>query len=419
VRIVPVSTLPWFIILLLLFSSQHIALLSNQIPLTLIALPLSIVYLIGTGATVLDRRLMFLYILCTIAIATSYWVNRNSPEVSSASCLYLIALLAPFTMRSATSPMLRRQSSAAFWDAYRIFMLLTSALCLVQLALRENFVSFRDLVPLTWRVEGFNTTNAIFYGSAFSRPNGFFFYEPSHFSQFLGLAVLAEMGRRRNAIVIVIFLVALLSTLSGTGMIFLATGLAIQAVANRNMSVRHMFLTSLPIVLIVIIGAFVLPDLFAARLGEFSQENSSAYIRFIAPVLYLYDAYTSSIQGLLAGLGPGFATSVRMADVQVDFPGIGKIMYEYGVLGTITVLLLYLQFSSRSIIASWIKWPFLFAQLLLNNGIFTPSLTEFFLLLMMVGEVPPLIRRRVPSTTVHGNSTTDTGATLSHGVVGL
>jgi hypothetical protein len=159
-------------------------------------------------------------------------------------------------------------------------------------------------------------------------------------------------------------------------------------------------LAFLPLLAIAWVGIYVFPEFFISRLEEFVQENSSAYIRFVSPFVYVFTAYTSSFVSMLLGVGPGVAGSLRNADVMADFPGVGKVLFEYGLLGLSTVGAIYLRYCTRAQMVTWIRWPILLIQFFLNNGIFTPITLTFFILVAVFGSPPCLpepvkkVRRR-------------------------
>jgi hypothetical protein len=273
----------------------------------------------------------------------------------------------------------------------------------MQLMLMDAFFSFRDIFPATFRVNGYNTTNAIVYGGSVFRANGFLFYEPSFFSQFLGLAILVEMRTRRSPLALALFIAGMLASFSGTGLIMLGCGLLIVASRSFAVSKKEALIAFLPLLLIALIGIYVFPEFFISRLEEFVQENSSAYIRFVSPFIYVFLAYTSSFVSMLLGVGPGVAGSLRDAEMMADFPGIGKMLFEYGMLGVTVVSAIYLRYCKRANMVTWIRWPILLIQFLLNNGIFTPVTLTFLILIALFGSptcLPePLKRpkRRVPT----------------------
>lgn len=403
--------------LMLILISQHIRLIGELIPVTLALLPLFMLYALATGIARFNKRAVLMHLAFSGVAVSTYVLNRHNGYISAQSFAYFICLLAPFTLKVILPRAVKTRTSKSFWSAYRAVMILTAVLGLGQLLLGEDFVSFRDLIPELWRVEGYNTTNEVSYGSDLYRANGFFFYEPSFFSQFLGLAVLMEMQTRRNPLVVALFIVGIIVSFSGTGIMLLSLGLMIQAFATGLFNARRVVQTLLPLAALGLAAVYVFPTFFLARLEEFAVENSSAYIRFISPALYIYDAFTSSAQSLLLGVGPGGATSVRFADVMADFPGLGKVLYEYGLLGGWLVTLMYLRYSSRAEMAAWLRWPFLLVQFVLNNGLFTPVTLVFFMLFSLVGRAPQKHGRAARSPHVQHCALQDgTAATSNIGV---
>lgn len=375
----------WFVVFVIILMSSHIPLVGDLIPLTVLVPPGLGVYLLWRGMARFDTGLV-LYFLAAAVIATmSFFLNRDNPAVSPTSFVYLVYLLTPFTMRITLPEGWRGRAAQEFWRGFRYLMILTSILGLMQLALMDSFFSFRDIFPATFRVNGYNTTNAIVYGGSVFRANGFLFYEPSFFSQFLGFAILVEMRTRRNPLALVLFIAGMLASFSGTGLIMLGCGLLIVASRSFAVSKKEALIAFLPLLLIALMGIYVFPEFFISRLDEFVQENSSAYIRFVSPFIYVFLAYTSSIVSMLLGVGPGVAGSLRDAEMMADFPGIGKMLFEYGLLGVTFVSAIYLRYCKQANLVSWIRWPILLIQFLLNNGIFTPVTLTFFILIAMFG----------------------------------
>lgn len=375
----------WFVVLTLILMSSHIPLVGNLISVTVLVPPMAAVYMLWHGMARFDATLVLYFLGASIVAVLSYLVNRDNPVVSPTSFVYLIYLLTPFTMRITVPDVWRARAAKSFWSGFRMLMIMTSVLGLMQLLLMDAYFSFRDIFPEDFRVDGYNTTNAIVYGGSVFRANGFLFYEPSFFSQFLGLAILVEMRTRRNPLLLALFVAGMLASFSGTGLIMLAFGLLIIASRYLVVSKKEVFVALLPLLAIVWFGTYMYPEFFLSRLEEFVQENSSAYIRFVSPFVYVFVAYTSSFVSMLFGVGPGVAGSLRAADVMADFPGVGKILFEYGLLGVTTVTSLYFTYCSRARMVMWIRWPILLIQFLLNNGVFTPVTLSFFVLVALFG----------------------------------
>ncbi len=78
--------------------------------------------------------------------------------------------------------------------------------------------------------EAYNYSYEIYYGSSILKSNGVVFLEASFASQFLALAIIVQILLGGGRLRLVLFGAALVSTLSGTGLLLLAAGLALLAV---------------------------------------------------------------------------------------------------------------------------------------------------------------------------------------------
>ncbi len=169
---------------------------------------------------------------------------------------------------------------------------------------------------------------------ALNKSNGFFLLEPSHFSQMIGLAIIAEMAFFRPSWRLAVFGLALLLSYSGTGLVVCA--LFVPMLLVRRGYGR--------LVILGLGGAFIL-FLFANlihltslldRLSEFDSQQSSAFARFLSPFLLFRDLVFPHVQTTLFGLGPGSIEPYFNAmDYAVHDPTWGKLFFEYGIVGTI------------------------------------------------------------------------------------
>ncbi len=381
----PPGTTWWFCAFMFLLMTSHVPLIGDLIPVTVLVPPGLAAYMLLRGMARFDIKLVVYFMCMTIVATLSFQINRDNPLVSPTSLVYFVYLLMPFMLRFTVPDDWRTEAAKSFWQGFRYLMILTSVLGLMQLFMMDAFVSFRDVLPETFRVNGYNTTNLITYGGSVFRANGFLFYEPSIFSQFIGLAILLEIRSRRNPFVLGLFVAGMLASFSGTGLILLGFGILLIAASTVSFSKKDILVAFLPLLVIALVGIYAFPEFFILRLEEFLTENSSAYIRFVSPFMYVYSSYTSSFISMLFGIGPGLAGSVRTAEVMADFPGIGKILFEYGLFGMALISAIYLGFCARAKMATWIRWPILLIQFVLNNGVFTPITLTFFILITLFG----------------------------------
>ena len=82
--------------------------------------------------------------------------------------------------------------------------------------------SMDEILPKNLIIEGFVYWQPLYWGSEIIKPPAFFFREVSFVSQFLALAIVAEIAFFRRIWRLLILIVALFSTFAGTGLLILA-----------------------------------------------------------------------------------------------------------------------------------------------------------------------------------------------------
>lgn len=203
-------------------------------------------------------------------------------------------------------------------------------------------MTFPALKPIL--LESFYNYNPIMsYGSDISRSNGFFFVEPSIFSQILALGMAVEFFIKNQLKYLPLYGLAYLVSFSGTGLLALGVSIAILTIADRRYTSRILlFIVCLAALAVGI--QLLLPDLFASlanRANEGGQSGSSAYARYFAQFDFI-GRYTDQVRSLI-GFGPG-----AMERSGFFFKGSGnaalKLFIDYGIIG----LILFVSFLFRS-----------------------------------------------------------------------
>jgi O-antigen ligase len=171
-----------------------------------------------------------------------------------------------------------------------------------------------------------------------NKSNGFFLLEPSHFSQMIGLAIVAEMAFFRPSWRLAILGLALLLSYSGTGLVVCALFVPLLLVRRGHGR----------LVILSLGGAFIL-FLFANlihltslldRVSEFDSERSSAFARFLSPFYLFRDVVFPHVQTTLFGLGPGsIEPYFNSMEYTAHDPTWGKLFFEYGIVGTVPFLI--------------------------------------------------------------------------------
>lgn len=374
----------WFFVLLFLFTTQHIKVVDGM-PVTAVFFVFLLPITIATRLATIDRRLIALFIWAAVTSFYSYFLSGG--EASIASVVYLLAMMVPFVLVTEVTGRAEIHISRSFLSGFNSFMVLAAVLGVGQLALGDSFFSFRDLLPSDLRLEGFNTSNQVEFGGVFiNRSNGFFFLEPSLFSQYLAFAILFEVRTTRNPARIALMSIGMVASFSGTGIVLLAIGLGLTAMSSR--SAKDILVTVAPIVLLVAAIIYFLPSL-AARITEVNDGDSSGYWRFGLPIVIMYNSYSTSLHNVLLGVGPGVAKNNLDTLLMAYSSGIGKILFENGILGSCGIVAMYYRFGMKSCHQLWLVLTLLVFILIINCGIQQP-ITLFTTFLLVFFAAPAL-----------------------------
>ncbi|WP_380171005.1 hypothetical protein ACFEMC_18615 [Kineococcus sp. DHX-1] len=240
---------------------------------------------------------------------------------------------------------------------FETFMLVFAAIGILQVLVQfAGIWSYTDLlrsvVPQNLLFQGYNTSYPIEYGSPVIKANAFVFVEPSVFSQFLALALLSVLSRGKEYWRVAVFAVALVCTVTGTGIMVLGFGLMVLAVRRGGLwAVR-----AAVVLAVAGVAALLSPvgPILLSRTGEAGQTNSSGSLRFVQPYEYLLNRWSSDPWSILTGLGPGQADRISDAifaetGLPISFAGAVKMVLEYGVPASVLAgVFLYVAVVRRS-----------------------------------------------------------------------
>jgi len=174
-----------------------------------------------------------------------------------------------------------------------------------------------------------------------NKSNGFFLVEPSVTSQFLALGIMIEIMFFRRTLYLLVFGFSLVLALSGTGELVLGAFVLTVAVRLRGKGVALAAACIAFAGLVAIVVMLTVPavgDIVVARLNEFNQIGSSAFIRFVTPFWLISDVLREYPSASLLGIGAGMSERLTVPyHYTVDTPV--KIAIEYGF----PVLILYVS----------------------------------------------------------------------------
>jgi hypothetical protein len=250
--------------------------------------------------------------------------------------------------------------------------------------------SMDEILPKNMIITGFVYWQPLYWGSEIIKPPAFFFREVSFVSQFLALAIVAEIVFFRRIWRLLILIVALFSTFAGTGLLILAImSPLLLTKLSRAGKLLTIPLAAAAVVVLFFSGWFSNPAV-EHRADEYENTSSSAYGRFIYPALVL-SRLAEFDNPLFTGMGGGNADRAiyHKGYAGVD-AGAGvltaptKMLLEYGIVPAILfyIFLFYCLFHRAP------DTSFSVAQLLLHvfgGGylLVSPFIILFFILGVM------------------------------------
>jgi hypothetical protein len=317
---------------------------AQQIPAALLLATGLLALGLLTGAFVLDRQRVLLY-LTSMTILTLLTVvslaRQQDPSVLSV--FFVIALYALATVRASV---LEADEVRSLLDSYVRIMSVLAVIGIVHAGVQYLGIPYDDwfarVVPEPFIIQGYNTGDPIVWDSPIYRTNGVVFLEPSFFSYFLGIAVVVALYRGHSVWIVSLLMVAIVPTLAGNGLVVVAAGIVALALGRHRRNL---------LVLVVPAGAAVLLALatplaahFMNRVTEVSNPDSSSSMRLVQPYEMLWPAWLDDPVSLLLGNGAGSATDIVAASSVpgVLAPVLPKVFFEYGVIGAMAFLVFVL-----------------------------------------------------------------------------
>lgn len=256
------------------------------------------------------------------------------------SLLYLPVVWAVFCFRLHPA---RHHLYERVLDRFEKFMVFFAVLGILETVLQAaRLWSYQDFilsyVPSAVLFTGYNTSYPIEYGNPIIKANGFVFLEPSVYAQFLAVALLSTLVRRAHWFRALVVGVALVCTISGTGLLFVAFGIAVLAVRRGGRWTARI------VAAVAVAGAVALTtpfgEIIASRAGETSQTNSSGSLRFVQPYQQIAENWGADPATILLGRGAGYADALAneifaATGLPINFSGFAKLLMEYGVVATV------------------------------------------------------------------------------------
>jgi len=290
-----------------------------------------------------------LFFFCLMASVIGGVIVLRGENISLPSLAFLMLLHLPYVVHVAGSERVLTSLNRIFLNVAAFIALCGLAQYVLQFFVATAYVfPIENFLPENWRVTGFNMQAPIAYGSSIYRANGIFMQEPSFFSQFLAIAVIAELIGPGRLWRVALYGVAMISSQSGTGLVLLAVCIPVLIIARHRWNLIVAIAIALP--LLFLASPYLHLDQLIARIGEFGSERSSAYERFVGGFRIFDASVGTDPMRLLFGYGAGtYRDIVHGLNHPAAEMALFKIVVEYGLIGTLLYFsfVLFCIFSAR------------------------------------------------------------------------
>jgi len=355
----------------------------------------------GDLRTHLVRTRAYLIAMALCTFVSFFAFTRGESAASLNSLLLLVAIYAPFCLglsRAHSEVMLPR-----LLDRFVTMALVLAGLALFQFAIQLLGLHYhdyvKDVIPSNFLAHNFNTSYPVQYGSTLYKSNAFIGLEPSYTSQFLAMGLIVSVLRRTSWWRIVLFLLAILSTVSGTGVLLVGAASVLLAV---HKGVRFT-VSALAIVAALVAALSFTPagKIFASRATETSSSQSSGSLRFVTPYQRMYDNLSSSPMHATFGNGPGWSdrdsdTFFASTKLPLNYALLPKLFLEYGFFAGLAFLVFLATAFVRGSPSFVLSGTMLFFYIVLSSSLLNPVIGYLVLLLLswFCEDLHPLVARK-------------------------
>lgn len=259
-------------------------------------------------------------------------------DISVQGWLLVLVVWMPFTFR------IHEGGVAAYFALLRHVCTICTALAcasVAMLGIQFAGVGYQDwfakVVPNAIRLQGFNTSYPIEFGSSIYKSNAFIGLEASFISAFLGIGIIAAILVQARVWQVAILILGMAATVAGSGIVTVIVGGVVIALHASRTLLKRFVVPGAFVAIVAVLSPVGRPIL--DRAFEFQSDQSSTSLRAIEPYRVLYPMWTEHLSGVLVGYGPG--SSQRVADTAGIFglliPTPAKILYEYGLVGAVVL----------------------------------------------------------------------------------
>lgn len=332
-----VAVLFLLVVLLQRFSTPGVPDLALLVPAVVIWAGLAL----ARRVAVVDRTRLTWWFAAAAATAFGMLVQNVAvpgAEISITAWGLVVVVWLPFTLR------LIDRGVPAYLTMLRYVTMIATGLGMLTIAmvgLQLAGFAYRDwfaaIVPESLQLGGFVLTYPLSYGSAIFKGNGWIGLEPSFVSAQLGIGLLAALFVRARLWTIVVLILGLVATTSGSGIAIVVVGVVVM-LAHRCRQLLGRYVV-LGIITVILTTFTPFGSLLLDRSTEFQSSGSSTSLRAFEPYTVLVPRWTENLTGVLFGYGPG--SSQRLVSdtnvVGLLVPSPAKVFFEYGLIAGIVL----------------------------------------------------------------------------------
>jgi len=317
----------------------------NQVALALVVEYAVLGYLMFKGRAVVHPHRLFLYLLMA-ALLVLFNSTRSLSDYSLPGLMLFLVIFAMYVFVIPVDTQTYRRLMGNFvWIG-----LFAAGLVWMDWATQIVHLGMPNLekvVPVEFLYREYNYLKRMWWGPLQMAPNGLFFLESSHLSQFLAMALIVEIVLFQRLSRMAILGVSMLASFGGTGLLMLTVcaPFLLMRLQPRIVIVLVM-LAPLGLVLALQLGVI---ENISRRSDELGTRNASATVRFQKPIEVVSEAAAGPLDTFLMGQGPGTMPKgmVNQSAVTFAWAPYAKSIVEQGfiVFAVWMVLFCYCVFS--------------------------------------------------------------------------
>jgi hypothetical protein len=264
------------------------------------------------------------------------FLSESLANGSWSSLTQLILLYIPMALSADISVAVYKR----IMNRFILLMIVPAGIMLVQYAYQKltslsDPFNLENFFPKSILMPGFYYNAKYPWYSTFSRPNGFFFLEPSFASAFTASATILEISYFRRPWCTALLVAATVLSLGGTGVFMLAIAAPFLLVRESPRVV--VVVAIMAVVALIVMLMLDIPLPMTNRLDELNDEHSSGGLRLLMPAEE-FGRLLSHPSYYLAGDGAG---SISPQEAGNPWPLV-KVFREYGLIAMILFLAFYL-----------------------------------------------------------------------------